>query len=236
MMRVILAFTLTAMVAVPSSAAAETLFQKLLRVAGLTASPAQMRGPGDDFERGDVWVVSLGGTPQPLTTGGGYSSPIFSPVDGSLLALKGDTVVRIPTAGGTGVAARTIPGALKLIGFDGKSPDEVVVLMGSGGPSPLAILSLPSGKVTPLPYDPRAEDEGRMLAQVRGQQRVYGDATVYIKTESKQGISRTIEWTDVYLQRGGGTPQNVSACAGANCGQPALSPDGRKVAFVKSGP
>jgi Tol biopolymer transport system component len=30
-------------------------------------------------------------------------------------------------------------------------------------------------------------------------------------------------------------PQNVSGCDGVNCGQPALSPDGRRVAFVKAG-
>jgi hypothetical protein len=235
MLRMISALTLAAIVALPSNAATETMFQRMLRVAGLTANPAQMRGPGDDLDPGDVWVVSLGAKPVPLTSGGGYSSPIFSPVDGSLLALKGDTVVRIPAGGGAGVAVQKVPGGLKLVGFDGTNPDEVVVLLVSGGgPSPLAVLSLTGGKLTPIPYDTKAEDQRRMLAQIRSQQRVYGDATLYIKTESKQGISRTIEWTDVYMQRGNATPQNISACDGTNCGQPARSPDGRKVAFVKS--
>jgi hypothetical protein len=226
--------TLTAMVAVLSAAAAETLFQKLLRIAGLSASPAQMREPGDEFESGDVWVVTQGGRPVRLTSGGGYNSPIFSPVDDSLLALKASTVVRIPDGGASGVTGRKVPGALKLVGFDGLNSDEVVVLLESTDHSPFVALSLMSGKITTLPFDKTAEDHRRMLAQVRGHQRVYGDATVYIKTESKRGISRTIEWTDVYLQRGSGPPQNVSACEGTNCGQPALSPDGRKVAFVKS--
>ncbi len=224
---------LTAMVAVPGNASPDTMFRKLLRVLGLTANPGQMKGPGDDLGPGDIWVVSPGGTPAPLTAGGGYSSPIFSPANGSLFALKGGMLVRI-SGDGTSVATRKIPGALKLVGFDGESPDEVVVLMESEIPSPLAILSLSSGKVTPLPYDKRAEDQRGMLAQVRGQQRVYGDATIYIKTESRQGIARTVEWTDVYLQRGGAASQNVSGCEGSNCGQPALSSDGRKVAFVKS--
>ncbi|MFN0105772.1 MAG: hypothetical protein ACKV2U_27255 [Bryobacteraceae bacterium] len=234
-MRLLLAFTLTAMVAVPSNAATDTMIRRLLRFWGLTANPGQMKGPGDDFASGDIWLVSLGGTPAPLTAAGGYNSPVFSPVDGSLLALKGGAVVRIPGGGGTSVAVRKIPGALKLVGFDGENPDEVAVLMDSDVPSPLAILSLKSGKVTPIPYDRKAEDERGMLAQIRGQQRVYGDATLYIKTESKRGIAGTIEWTDVYLQRGSAAPQNVSACDGVNCGQPALSPDRRKVAFVKAG-
>ncbi len=101
--------------------------------------------------------------------------------------------------------------------------------------APLGVLSLKTGKVAPLPYDAASSDQQRMLAQVRGQERVYGDASVYVKTESKAGLSRTIEWTDVYLRRGNAPPQNVSACDGVNCGQPALSPDGRRVAFVKSG-
>jgi len=219
-----------------ATAAAETMVERLLRVAGLTASPAQMRGPGDDIGAGDIWVASPGaGAPVALTSGSGYTSPVFSPMDGSIVALKGESVVRIPAGGGRAVAIQKAPGVLKLVGFDGKNVDEVVVLLDGSGRSPLGVLSLKSGTVTPLPYDAKSEAERRMLAQARGQERVYGEASVYVKTESKAGLSRTIEWTDVYLRRGNAPPQNVSACDGVNCGQPALSPDGRRVAFVKSG-
>lgn len=34
--------------------AQETLVQKLLRIAGLTAAPSQLRGPGDENEPGDI--------------------------------------------------------------------------------------------------------------------------------------------------------------------------------------
>ena len=84
-------------------------------------------------------------------------------------------------------------------------------------------------------HDPKSDAERRMLAQVRGQERTYGDAAVDVKTEAKRGLSRTIEWTDVYFPRGSSSPQNVSACDGVNRGQPSLSPDGRRVAFVKAG-
>ena len=219
-----------------ATATAETMVERLLRVAGLTASPAQMRGPGDDIQAGDIWVASPGaGAPVALTSGSGYTSPIFSPMDGSILALKGESLVRIPAVGGRVVAVQKVAGLLKLVGFDGKNVDEVVVLLDGSGRSPLGVLSLKSGTVTPLPYDAKSEAERRMLAQIRGQERVYGDARVYVKTESKAGLSRTTEWTDVYLRRGDAPAQNVSACDGVNCGQPALSPDGRRVAFVKSG-
>jgi hypothetical protein len=95
------------------------------------------------------------------------------------------------------------------------------------------VLSLQSGRVTPLPYDDSSDGQRRMLAQVRAQDRSYGETRVYTKTETKSGLSRPIEWTDVFLTRGAGSPQNVSACDGVNCVQPSLSPDGRSVAFVK---
>jgi hypothetical protein len=226
-----------AALAVPVGAGADTLIDTLLRVAGLTAASAQMRGPRDEVEAGNIWIADLDRrTVSALTTDGGYRSPVFSPADGSVYALKGDTMVRFPPEGGNAVAVQKVAGALKLVGFDGKSTDEVVVLLdiGTAG-SPLGVVSLKSGRVTPLPYNPQSDDQQRMLAQVRGQRRVYGDTSVYTKTESKRGLSRPIEWTDVYLRRGDAAPENISACDGVSCVQPALSPDGQRVAFVKTG-
>ena len=80
---------------------------------------------------------------------------------------------------------------------------------------------------------PRRMQQRRVLAQIRAQDRTYGETTVYTKTETKPGLSRPIEWTDVFVRRGSGSPQNVSVCDGVSCVQPALSPDGRSVAFVK---
>ena len=218
-----------------TAAAAESMVERLLRVAGLTAAPAQMRGPGDEVEAGDIWVAGTGaGRAAALTSGGGYRTPIFAPADGSIVALKGETLVRIPAGGGAAAPVQRAPGVLKLIGFDAGNADEIVVLL-DGGAAPLGVLSVKSGKVTPLPYDAKSDAERRMLAQVRGQERTYGDAALYVKTESKRGLSRTIEWTDVYFRRGGSPPQNLSACDGVNCGQPSLSPDGRRIAFVKAG-
>ena len=212
---------------------AETMVEKLLRVSGLTASPAEMRGPGDEPDPGDIWVASPGSAPAALTSGGGYRSPVFSP-DGSVFALRGDAVVRV--APGSVATLQKVSGALKLVGFDGRNADEIVVLLDSGGAgSPLGVLSLKTGKMVPLPYDAKSDGERRMLVQIRGQERVYGGTSVYVKTESKRGMTRAIEWTDVYLRRGNQPPQNVSACDGVSCGQPALSPDGRRVAFVKAG-
>jgi hypothetical protein len=227
--------TIASLLASLSAAAAESMIDKLLRVAGLTATPAQMRGPGDDADAGDIWIADLGGAPvSAMTAGGGYRSPIFSSTDGSIVALKGETLVRIPSSGGSAVAVQRATGVLKLVGFDARNPDEIVVVL-DGGASPLGVLSMSNGKVMRLPFDAKSEAEQRMLAQIRGQERVYGDAAVYVKTESKRGLTRTIEWTDVYYRGRNAPPRNISACDGVNCGQPALSPDGRRIAFVKTG-
>lgn len=222
-----------AVLAVQTPAPNESFLEKLLRIAGLTAAPSQMRGPSDEVLRGNVWIAQVsGGAPKALTTDGGYRSPVFS-ADRTIYALHEDAIVRIPTRGGAVARVQAAPGVLKLVGFDRKSADEVVVLLDDTAASPLAAVSLRTGKIAPLPYDGRSNDEQRALAQVRAQDRVYGATTLYIKTETKQGISRPVEWTDVYVQSGG-APRNISACDGVNCVQPALSPDGRTVAFIKA--
>jgi hypothetical protein len=225
---------LAAMLAVPTAASAQSLVEKLLRVSGLTASPTQLRTQGVEGEAGSIWVAGPGQRPpRALTTDGGYRSPVFSPA-GEIYALKYNVLVRIPAEGGAAIAVHTLPGVIKLAGFDRSSADEVVVLLNDAAGSPLGTLSLAGGKVTPLAYDPRSRDEERMLTQIRGQDRVYGDIRLYTETESKRGLARTIEWTDVYLRRGTAAPQNMSRCDGANCIQPSLSPDQQTVAFIKT--
>jgi hypothetical protein len=225
---------LVAVLMAPSGAVADSLVETLLRIAGLTVAPAQLRGSGDEAEAGRIWVANLARqTVGPVTPDGGYRSPVFSPADDSLVALKGDMVVRVPPAGGTPAPIQRVAGAVKLVGFDGRTPDHVVVLLESGG-SPLGVLSLRTGTLARLPYDAKSSGQQQMLAQIRGQARVYGTTNLYVKTESKQGLSRAIVWTDVYVRRGDAAPRNVSGCDGVRCGQPALSPDGRRVAFVKA--
>lgn len=235
--RLIQSVILSGGMALAIGAGADTLMDKLLRVAGLTAAPAQLRGPGDEVETGNIWIANLERrTASALTSDGGYRSPVFSPADGSVYALKGDTVVRFPASNGKAAVVQKVTGALKLVGFEDKNGDEIIVLVDSGAAgSPLGVVSLKSGRVVPLPYNANSEDQRRMLAQIRGQRRVYDGTSVYTKTESKRGLSRMIEWTDVYLRRGDAEPQNISSCDGVNCVQPALSPDGRRLAFIKTG-
>ena len=229
-MQILLALAL----AVPAAAATESLLNRLLRISGLTAAPAQLRGPGD--ETGNIWIANLDRrTVRALTTEGGYRTPVFSPAGDAVYALRHDILVRIPVESGKPVTVRRVAGAIKLVGFDSKSTDEAIVLLETqDNSSPLAVVSVKSGAITPLPFNADSEDEQRALGKIRGQDRVYGDTILYTQTESKRGLSRTIEWTDVYLRRGDAAPQNISRCDSVSCVQPALSPNGQSVAFVKT--
>jgi hypothetical protein len=210
----------------------ETLLQKLLRVAGLTAAPSQMRAPGDP-EPGDVWIVSVEArAPRALTNEGGFRSPVFAPGDALVYALRSGVVVSIPIGGGPAAPQGRAPGVVKLVGFDG--PDDLVVLTAAQPPaSPVALFSLKSGQLVALPYDATSPEERRLVAFMRGDERVYGDTRVYSELVSREGALRPIESTDVFLVKGTAAPVNLSACGGINCSAPALSRDGRQVAFVQ---
>jgi len=55
-----------------------------------------------------------------------------------------------------------------------------------------------------------------------------------VKRQTKQALSGTVEWTDVFRKMGSGEPVDVSRCDGVNCGQPSLSQTGRLLVFVKA--
>jgi hypothetical protein len=219
----------------PPARPREPLLTKLLRIAGLTAAPSQMRGPGDDAAVGNILLVNIDNrAARPLTTDGGYRSPIFLPNSSTVLALRGNAIVRLNSTGGNPSPLRMQVRVAKLVGVDSEDPSAVVVLLATPrAGSPLASVSLQDGTATALPFDAADESQQRMLAQIRAQDRTYRETTVYTRTETKSGLTRPIEWIDVFVKRGAAPPQNVSACDGVNCVQPALSPDGQSIVFVK---
>lgn len=215
--------------------AEETLWQKLLRVSGISANPSTLKGPGDDLAGGELWSVELeAGTPRQVIAGAGYRSPIFEPGGDSLLALAGDRLVRISLAEGEPRALRQTS-AIKLVGFVAGEPDRVLLVTRDEAGRPVAaFLSLGSGETEVLTLDRDSEDGRRMLHHLQGWQRSYSTAKLYTRRETRRDLIGTVEWTDVVVKRGAGDPVNVSRCGGTNCGQPSLSPDGRRVVFVKS--
>jgi hypothetical protein len=213
----------------------ESLLVTLMRIAGLTATPSQMRGPEDEVRAGNIWLVAVDGVgARALTTEGGFRSPVFSISDNSsLFALKGDAIVQMDVTAGRAVQQRRAAAVTKLVGFDSSDRDALVVLLDNSA-APLGVISMRTGRIAPLTYDPASPDDRRMLVQVRGDERVYGDTSVFTKTETKRGLARNIDWLDVFVKPGSAPARNVSACDGINCVQPALSTDGRRIAFIKT--
>jgi hypothetical protein len=228
--------TLLLALAVPA-AAQESLLQKLLRIAGITAAPSQLRAPGDVAE-GEVWITDVRtGTTRQVTKESGYRSPVFAPDDGRLYALKGDTLVRLADDGDMALAQ--LPGAVKLVGFDPDTIDDIIFLRdGDLGNSPLAIVTPGAAAagakaIASIPLDMGAAETRQMVTFIRGDERKYGDVRLFTRTESRQGAIRAVEWTDVFLQRGTEPPVNISGGDGTSSGQPALSPDGARVVYIK---
>jgi hypothetical protein len=215
------------------SARADGLLDRIMRVLGISATPSQMKGDSD-VRAGQVWIADLErGTRTALIPDSGYRWPVYEPAGGAIIALKGDSLVSIAATNGRVKVLYNIPGVEKLVGFDRDDPDKLLVTLDSET-APLALLSLETGRPTPLPYDPKSKEHRRMLSHVKGEERVYGSARVYVKTESKQGMEGGLEWGEVYLQQGESAPRNVSWGDGINCGQPSLSPDGKAVVYIRA--
>jgi hypothetical protein len=205
----------------------------LLRVAGITASPARMRDAPDDVILGNIWIVGVNGKgPERLTTGGHFRSPVFSLLDDSIFALQGDVLVRIPAGGGKLTNMLPLPHAVKLIGFQGNNANQLLVLLDSSI-NPIGVVSLGSKSISAVAGDISAEGVSDVLAQVRGQDRMYGATSLLVRTKRQSRSQDPVDGTEVYIQQSNNVPQQVTACNGSNCGQPALSHKGMLVAYIQ---
>jgi hypothetical protein len=92
----------------------ESFWDKVLRIAGVSATPAALRGD-DPVLNGDIWLVASapGPAPQRLTRGG-YHSPVFDSQGINVVALRGEDLYRIPTGGELPIKITSLPGVTKL--------------------------------------------------------------------------------------------------------------------------
>lgn len=205
---------------------------KVLDFLGISATPGAQRGEVETEFSGDIWLAELDtGARSRLTQEGGYRSPVFMPSDKGILALKGDDLEFIPLSGGEPEKRATLAGVMKLVGFHQQDKDKLLVLFKGNSGTAVGILSLKDGKVSPVPY---GNKDISILNHLRGWERVYDKTVLQVRIEYAPGTGQSQEWTDVYIKRGADSPQNISRCKGTNCGQPSLSSDGNKVAYIKA--
>lgn len=216
-----------------SCAEEPSLWEVVLQVFGVSAAPNELRGAGDEVKAGEIVIVDLASKKQTrLTTQSAYRSPIFSPDDRSLLALEGDAIVSIRIDGEAASIRpyRVVQGIVKLIGFSGPASNRVLALRQEHGKPAVELLDLDTGEGVALPYDPKSSRDRNMLTHLQGWDRVYDDTTLFVRVEKNAWAW----WHNVYLRRQGKNPENVSRCEEISCGQPALSHDKKRVAFVKA--
>jgi len=122
------------------------------------------------------------------------------------------------------------------VGAGADSPGEVLIFLqgGPGSQARVGLLTVRSGPVTQVPYDPSSAQELKMVEDLEGWSRTHGDKHVYVEKVTKLAMLGTIEWVDVFYSAGDAKPVDVSNCDGTNCGQPSLSQDNHPLVFVKA--
>lgn len=210
---------------------------RVLSFLGISDSPVTLKGPGGEVSSGELWVVDLDSqTRRAIAPGGHYRSPVFAPDGKKILALSGGDLVRLSLESQETMKLFPVADVSKLIGFSSADPESLLILQsgGAGRHSRVGLLSISTAKVTALSYDPASDSDLQMVENLEGWTRTYGGKQLYVRRQTKQTLSGTVEWSDVFLRVDGKEPRDVSLCDGANCGQPSLSADGHLLVFVKA--
>jgi hypothetical protein len=216
----------------------DSFWTRILRIAGVSATPASLRGE-DRVTCGDVWWTTAGQNPvaHRLTRGGGYCSPVYDASGQNILALKSGELYRIALDGKPPIELQSLSSITKLVGMNRDNPDELLVVGRDAEHLPFAaIVSVKTGAINRIPYDPNSSEDKVMLAHLSGWERVYGDTRVYTEATEAEGPGGiTTKFTDVYLKHGSDEPINLTNGNNVSSSQPSLSPDGQKVVFIRSG-
>jgi len=213
---------------------ADGLLNKLLRITGISATPSQQKAPGEEAT-GEIWISNVEtGTRQKLGHENGFRSPIFGPKDEAVLAVKGGALWRVSLQTGAASKIHQIAGLTKLVGIDRHDSDKILVLIKADSTTEPALLSLATGAIAQISYDANSPNDRKLLNHLKGWERVYGDTMVYPRAQTRESVTGTVEWQDVFLKKDDAAPVNVSRCDGANCGQPSLSGDETKVVFIRT--
>lgn len=215
----------------------ESLWAKLLRIAGVSSTPASLRGE-DHVTSGEIWWEPLTGQSEPrrLTHGGGFYSPVFDAQGQSVLALSNGDLFRIRLSSGVPVKLYKLASVTKLVGLSRDDSDQLLIIgedVQQHGQF-VALVSIGSGKLTVIPHNSQSNEDRVMMAHLAGWERVYGDTRLYTgKNETEGAGGTTIAFTDVYLKRGNNPPINLTNGNRVSSSQPSLSQDGQKVVFIR---
>jgi hypothetical protein len=187
----------------------------LARVSGLSATSSGLRGLAVDHQ-GDVWSEPIeGGARQRLTFEGGYSWPIFSSDDRSVIALRGGDLWSAALNGGKPVKlAHTLAGITSLLG---SGPEGIVVLT----EEQIGTFSPDSGLFSPFP--PASKEESDMIDRLRAPIRSYDNGQLTVSSRS-----------GAILIENRGQKREI-ALENASVWEPSVSHDGKRLIYIRSG-
>lgn len=206
----------------------ETFSAQVLRVPGMAPGPAAATEPDDEVDSGDLWVTDLGAGTRAKISGQGFRSPVFTQAGDAVVAIRDESIVRIPVAGGKPQELFQLDSITKLVGY---APDGRLLLTADDN-NMVGFLAIGEGKIRWLTPDEASAEDKAAVERIRGWERTYGDAKLSVERQT----AGAKHWTDVVLAERGKEPDNVSRCEGAPCGQAAFEPAKRLVVFVRGQP
>jgi hypothetical protein len=160
-------------------------------------------------------------TQQRLTFDGDYHSPVFTPDDRKILALRGQLFVWISSENGASEKlAYELPGVLRLVGFQnqaaGGKPRVVAITQAA-----ISLFSPWDGNLEPFPA--ANEDEETRQQLLRGQVQ-FGDVLLQV---GRAGHELALQKDDQERVVLASSPKLIYA-------DPALSHDGRRLVFIRT--
>lgn len=211
----------------------QLFWKELVVTLGLDTSAGRQRaGPAlPEPVNGDLAIISsTGGPARVLTSGGGFRSPIFSHDGNSLLALRGDTIIKLDISSGELQVLAESKRIRKLVAIDPRDPNACYAIVdeSDGGVSGAAIDTSTGTVSLVAPADIDEDALAWLRAEDRGSQ-----LRISVRQESNAVLPN--KWTDLWAQSGSDPPRRLTTGNGRSSRQPALSPDGRQIAFVRSG-
>jgi hypothetical protein len=180
-------------------------------------------------ETGQVWIAELNGgrskaAARPLGSFTGLSWPVFGP-GADVYALEDRQIVRVDRDGQKTVLANSRAAWIKLVGVNADGS-----VLGLAGEPPFGRIAIwqPDGRLT-LGAPPATAEERKRQAVLMQESRAYRDGRSLVLRYSQRGRG-----LDVFLEAPGAAAVNLSDCGDDACGQPSLSPDGSRVAWIRS--
>ena len=214
----------------------KSFIDRVLDFLSISYTPGALKGPAGEALNGQIWIADLkSNSAHALTSTWNYRSPIFLAGRADIIALRGNDIVRIPSTGGEGTKLHSVEGILKLVGASNSDSSKILVLLRSetGSHPRVALLAIDTGAIVELPYDPASSQDLQLVEDLQGWSRVSGENRIFVKRQTKEDLSGTLQWTDVFMNAHGQQPVDVSRCDGVNCSQPSISQDGSLLAYVK---